>query len=201
MTTSKPKWIICSTVQICYCINLSDLRSFELLRHLGIVITQLGKWLPTEEVELCCLDKPVHAVTVQVCLKDAKGTGHMGKLFGRVGLLEEKNGVAPVASRVRLSVGVAADQTLLGCKGQVTKQSEAQTLGVGLVHGTSGVLEHVLVKCAVLRAREQKMRVVLVAPHNTSGHILVFLKCGEGNERSTDIPNIDVVIHHHGTGG
>lgn len=180
---------------------LSDLRSFELPGHLGIVITQLGKRLPTEEVELCCLDKPVHAVTVQVCLKDAKSAGHMGKLLCQVGLLEEKDGVATVASRVRLSVGVTADQTLLGCKGQVTKQSKAQTFGVGLVHRTSSILEHVLVECAVLRAREKEMRVVLVAPHNTSGHILVFLKGGEGNERSADIPHIDVVIHHHGTGG
>ncbi len=180
---------------------MSDLRSFELLGHLGVVITQFTKRLPTEEVELCCLDKPVHAVTVQVYLKDAKGAGHMSKLFCQVWLLEEKHGVAAVTSRVRLPVGVTADQTLFGGKSQVTKQSEAQTLGVGLVHWTSGVLEHVLVKCAVLRAREQEMRVMLVAPHNTSGHILVFLKGGEGNERPADVPHIDVVIHHHGTGG
>lgn len=188
-------------MDICACADLSDLRSFELPRHFGIVITQLSKRLPTEEVELCCLDKPVHAVTVQVRLKDAKSAGHMGKLFCLVRLLEEKDGVAAVASRVRLSVGVAANQTFLGCKRQVTKQSEAQTLRVGLVHGTSGVLEHVLVERAVLRAREQEVRVVLVAPHNTSGHIFVFLKGCEGNERSADIPHIDVVIHHHGTGG
>ena len=158
----------------------SHLRSLELLGHFGIVVTQLSKRFPAEEVELCGLDKPVHAVTGQVCLEDAKSTGHMSKLFRRVGLLEEKDGVAAVSPGVRLSAGVTADQTLLGCKSQVTEQSKAQTLGVCLVHWTGGVLEHVLVERAVLRAGEQKMRVVLVAPHDTRGHILCSSKVAKG---------------------
>lgn len=181
--------------------DLTDLRSFKLAGHLGIVITQLSKRLPAEEVELCCLDKPVHAVTVQVRLEDAKRTGHMGKLFCRVGLLEEKDGVAAVATGVRLPVGVTADQALLGCEGQVAEESEAQPLGVGLIHGASGVFEHMLVERAVFGTGEQKMRVVLVAPHDPRGHVLVFLEGGEGNERPANVPHVDVVVHHHGAGG
>lgn len=179
----------------------SHLRSFQFLGHLGVVITQFTKGLPAEEVELCRLDEPVHAVAVQIGLKHTEGAGHVSKLLRRVGLLKEEDGVAAVAARVRFPVGVAADETLFGRKGQVAKEAEAEALGVGFVHRASGVLEHVLVERAVFGARQQETRVVLVPPNDARGHILVLLEGGERNERPAHVPHVDVVVHHHGAGG
>lgn len=179
----------------------SHLRSFQFLRHLGVVIAQFTKGLPAEEVELCRLDEPVHAVAVQIGLEHAERAGHVRKLLRRVGLLKEEDGVATVAARVRLPVGVAVDEALFGRKGQVAEEAKAEALGVGFVHGAGGVLEHVLVERAVFGTRQQETRVVLVAPNDACGHVLVLLEGGERNERPAHIPHVDVVVHHHGTGG
>lgn len=179
----------------------ADPRSFELPCHFSIVITQLSKWFSTEEVELCCPHEPVHSVAFQICPKNVQDTGHMGELFCWIGLLKEKDWIPSVSSRVGLSVGITVNQTFLCCKCKVTKQAKTKALWIGLVHRTSGILEHVLVQSTVLWAWEQKMGVVLVSPNNPGGHVFVFLEGGERDERPAHVPHVDVVVHHHGTGG
>lgn len=72
------------------------------------MLTEFGEGLPAQQVTLCGVDEPVHPHTAaRFTLKHTERARHLRKLLRHIRLLEEEDGVPPIAARVGFTPHVA----------------------------------------------------------------------------------------------